>query len=299
MKGVHVLLRAAKLLGNRGGWSLSAYGAASYRGAEGAGLEDLPVSLLPAFAPEQLEKILSETDVLLVPSVMRETYSLLTREALSAGVPVICTDSLGPEEVVRHRRNGLVVPAADAEALAGAVGELLERPPLLDQLRSGCASTPVRSVREQADSLLARFEELRSSPDLRGSSQPTPSISRVLFAAGIDGAPLRYRARLPAEALSLLGVESDVRHYRDPEVWDLACRADAVVLYRVPATVQILDLAASVRALGIPLIFDVDDIIFDPGIAKEIPALAILPAEEAALWMEGVRRYRTTMEACD
>ena len=45
--------------------------------------------------------------------------------------------------------------------------------------------------------------------------------------------------------------------------------------------------------------FDVDDLIFDPGIADEIPALRLLPPDEAELWLEGVQRYRTTMEACD
>ena len=47
------------------------------------------------------------------------------------------------------------------------------------------------------------------------------------------------------------------------------------------------------------MVFDVDDLIFDPSIADEIPALRLLPADEAALWLEGVSRYRTTMEACD
>jgi glycosyltransferase involved in cell wall biosynthesis len=47
------------------------------------------------------------------------------------------------------------------------------------------------------------------------------------------------------------------------------------------------------------LLFDVDDLIFDPDVADEIPALAMLPPPDAALWLEGVQRYRTTMEACD
>jgi hypothetical protein len=47
------------------------------------------------------------------------------------------------------------------------------------------------------------------------------------------------------------------------------------------------------------VIFDVDDLIFDPDIASEIPALQILPPAEAEGWLYGVRRYRTTMEHCD
>jgi glycosyltransferase involved in cell wall biosynthesis len=121
----------------------------------------------------------------------------------------------------------------------------------------------------------------------------------VLFVVGIQGAPLRYRARLPAEAMALLGVHADVRHYRHPDVTALATRADALVMYRVPATHQVLEVIASVRGRGAPVFFDVDDLIFDPDLAAEIPALTILPPDEAQLWLEGVRRYRTTMEACD
>ena len=70
-------------------------------------------------------------------------------------------------------------------------------------------------------------------------------------------------------------------------------------MYRVPATHQVLALIERTRPRGVPVLFDVDDLIFDPAIADEIPALSILPADEADLWMQGIKRYRTTMEACD
>jgi hypothetical protein len=61
----------------------------------------------------------------------------------------------------------------------------------------------------------------------------------------------------------------------------------------------VLDLIGAARRRGAPVLYDVDDLIFDPDLAAEIPALTILPPDQAALWLEGVRRYRTTMEACD
>ncbi len=124
-------------------------------------------------------------------------------------------------------------------------------------------------------------------------------MRRVVFATGIDGAPLRYRARLPAEALALVGVAAEVHHYRDPDLLAAATRADVVVLYRVPATVAILELIEACHGAGIPVVFDVDDLIFDPDLRDQIPALRLLPPDEAELWMQGVARYRTTLEACD
>ncbi len=72
-----------------------------------------------------------------------------------------------------------------------------------------------------------------------------------------------------------------------------------VVLYRVPATVAILELIEACHGAGIPVAFDVDDLIFDPDVRDQIPALRLLPPDEAELWMQGVARYRTTLEACD
>jgi glycosyltransferase involved in cell wall biosynthesis len=154
----------------------------------------------------------------------------------------------------------------------------------------------VRSVDAQVEGLEARYERLLHDPT---DHQQRWRPDRVLFVVGLDGAPTRYRAHLPAEALALHGVATDVRHYRDPDVEQVAATVDVVVVYRVPATPQVLALIARERARGAIVVFDVDDLIFDPDIAAEIPALTLLPPAEARLWLEGVHRYRTTMEACD
>jgi glycosyltransferase involved in cell wall biosynthesis len=306
MKGVHVVLGAARRLAahhGRDGWSLTAYGAAAHIAERGIDLGDLPVTVPPSFTPDALGDVLASTDVLVLPSVMRETHSLLAREALLAGVPVITSDSLGPEEVVVDGENGMVVPTGDVDALAEAMWRVVDDRELLRRLRDNARTRPVavRPIEEQVRALEARYERLRRAAPSAPSSPSSreAEIQRVLFVVGIEGAPLRYRARLPAEALASLDVASDVVHYRDDRLPALAGGADVVVVYRVPATHQILDLIDRTRRRGVPVLFDVDDLIFDPDIAEEIPALRLLPPDEAALWLEGVRRYRTTLEHCD
>lgn len=315
LKGVDVLFRAARRMAAVPGWRLDAYGAAVGRpagadlftGADGHHrLEGIPaVRILPPFDPADMEAVYADADVVVVPSVARESYSLVTREALVRGVPVICTDTLGPEEVVEDGRNGLVVEAGDHLALAAAMRQLVENPELLSQIRRGAeAPLATKTLEDQLDGLESAYHKLAvpapTTPGHEGGrAEPSSQVRRVLFLCGIQGAPLRYRARLPAEALGLLGARADVRHYRHPDVSPLAARADAVVVYRVPATVQVLDLIERTRARGIPVFFDVDDLIFDPKVASEVPALRLLPEDEAALYMQGVHRYRTTMEACD
>ncbi len=339
MKGAHVLVDAVRLLAGVPGWQLTAYGLGPFLDEGGAGVEGLPVDVPAPFDPAAIEDVFAAADVLVVPSVMRESHSILTREALTRGLPVVCAEAIGPEEVVDHGRNGLVVPAADAGALAAALRRLTLDPAMLARLRDGCAAVPVRSVEAQVGGLGALYRSLTAggaepaaavdaaagataepaaAADAAAGGaaaaaaggpepfEPAPdaalrrrTVRRVVFLVGIEGAPLRYRARLPAEALGLLGVDTDVRHYRDPELADLCARADAVVSYRVPATTQVLDLLAACRQRGTPVLCDLDDLIFDPDLAAEIPALTLLPPDGAALWMEGVRRYRTTMESCD
>ena len=75
--------------------------------------------------------MLAGYDVLVMSSMMLESYSLLTREALAAGCAVITGDNPGPTEVVKDGVNGLVVPRGDAEAFGDAMRRLITEPGLL------------------------------------------------------------------------------------------------------------------------------------------------------------------------
>src|SRR5262249_9543357 len=152
--------------------------------------------------------VLGAADALVVPSIMRETHSILTREALSRGVPVVCTDTLGPEEVVVSGVNGLIVPAGDVDLRADALRALGANPNLLADLRKGSdAPVAIRSLSEQVEGLERWMSKLvagsQEAPQRGAPAGPVAlhrPIRRVAWACGITGAPLRYRARLAAEA---------------------------------------------------------------------------------------------------
>lgn len=78
------------------------------------------------FHPNAREVIRS-LDLLVVPSLSEGT-PLVVLEAMSEGVPVVAARVGGIPEQIRHGREGLLVPAGDAEALAGACAELLRDP---------------------------------------------------------------------------------------------------------------------------------------------------------------------------
>jgi len=303
LKGSAVVLRAAAELAGLDGWQLTTYGIDEDLGdALGLDLDALPVIGKPPFDASERTEVFDATDVLVVPSIARESYSIITREALGRGVPVICTDTLGPEEVVVDGVNGLVVRADDHEMLAAAMRAVTVDHDLLARLRRGAAEpVRVRSLDEQVAGLERRYADLLA----RRSRAPAPlaprrrDIRRVVFAAGIEGAPLRYRVRLPAEALALLGVESRAFDFRHPALADAVDEADVLYVYRVPASPEMLAIIDRAKQRGIPVLFDVDDLIFDPQIARQIPALNALPRDVVEEYLNGVERYRTTLEASD
>ena len=302
MKGWPVLRAATLALAGTPGWRLDAYGFGDDAEPDPS-LESTPVTRHPAFAPADADAVFGAADVLVIPSVMRESHSLVTREALGRGLPVITSACVGPEEVVHDGINGLVVPADDGDSLALALRRLVVEPGLRGELAAAATGASSRSIEDQLDGLDALYRRLTEGSTTATpttSLDPTPAtVRRVLFVAGIDGAPLRYRVRLPAEALTDLGLASEVRHFFDPDLPRLAAAADVVVLYRVPATTHVLATIEAAHTAGAPVLFDADDLIFDPSIADHIPALKILPPTEAAHWLEGVHRYRTTLEHCD
>ena len=173
---------------------------------------------------------------------------------------------------------------------------VIDESELLGALKGGASRQRIelRTVASQVSSLEQGYRSLLLAPT-RPSACP---VRRVAFLVGITGAPLRYRAILPAEALRDLGVDASVHQYRDVSGRRSALEADVVVLYRVPATHQIIELIELLRARGTPTLFDVDDLIVDPDVADDIPALRIIPESERELWLQGVRRYRTTLEHC-
>jgi glycosyltransferase involved in cell wall biosynthesis len=66
----------------------------------------------------EMETFYRSIDVLIAPSIWPESFGLVTREALSAGVWVIAADSGALAEPVQDGINGNVIAPRDVRALA-------------------------------------------------------------------------------------------------------------------------------------------------------------------------------------
>jgi glycosyltransferase involved in cell wall biosynthesis len=86
-----------------------------------------------AFPPDQAASVYDSFDVLVVPSVVAESFSLTAIEAQARRLPVIASDIGALPERVRHGENGLLVLPGDVSALRAAL-QLLEDPHRVEAL---------------------------------------------------------------------------------------------------------------------------------------------------------------------
>ena len=76
---------------------------------------------------------LANLDLFMLSSVT-EGFSIATIQAMAAGLPVLVTQSGGPQEIVTHGVNGWMVPPGDPDSLAAAVARLAADPALRTSL---------------------------------------------------------------------------------------------------------------------------------------------------------------------
>lgn len=72
---------------------------------------------------EDLERIFRDSDVLVAPSIWYETFGYTVLEALSYGVPVIISDTVGAKDILVDGA-GIIIPDIDADKLCTAINSL-------------------------------------------------------------------------------------------------------------------------------------------------------------------------------
>lgn len=120
-KGLSVLLEALRQLDARGRteWELQLYGG-RYAGVP----VQERIRRCGTCTAQQLPQVYAGLDVAVVPSLWYETFGLVTREALSFGVPAVASDRVGSAMLLESAPFPLTYPAENAAALADVLGRL-------------------------------------------------------------------------------------------------------------------------------------------------------------------------------
>ena len=205
-KGAHVLIDALKgLPADRVHASFYGAGLASkqaYINQLRQAATGLSVHWGGVYDRSNLQTLLAEHDVLVMPVIWEETFSLVTREALHAGLPVIAARRGALPEAVEDGRNGLLFEPENAEDLRRCLRRLIDEPELLDQLKSERftwrdADAYARDVEQTYEAVLGQVGSRPAIPQgTGGPKDPEVSGPAALPRLLRDTSPEAARPRL-------------------------------------------------------------------------------------------------------
>lgn len=135
-KGTPQLMKALEQLANRDDWIAMIAGngdvEATRRWARDLGLADR-IHVPGWLDSDATTQLMCRSDIVVLPTFI-ENLPMIIPEAFAQGVPVITTPVAAITEVVRHERNGLLIPCGDIDALAQGLGRLISDPALRERL---------------------------------------------------------------------------------------------------------------------------------------------------------------------
>jgi glycosyltransferase involved in cell wall biosynthesis len=106
----------------------------------------------------------------------------------------------------------------------------------------------------------------------------------------------KYRVWQKQEHFMRLGVACHVVDWRDIHAArSAAALATQAILYRVPATKEVLELIGLLDVLGVPAAWEVDDLIFDQALYRQNSNLADLDKDEQEELLDGAALNRAAM----
>lgn len=125
--------------------------------AQAAGLQH--VHFIGSVSAEDLPRYYRSADVLCAPSTGQESFGIILVEAMSSGCPIVASNIEGYARVVTHRREGLLVPPSNVEALAVALLQVLKDDTLQRQLAAAGPETAAQYAwQDVTDRILNVYE---------------------------------------------------------------------------------------------------------------------------------------------
>lgn len=153
-KGLHVLIKAFNQVNNN--VELKIYGQVnSYKGILANYLKQIRksiknknIKLMGSFENKDIFKILSEIDVLIVPSIWPENSPLVVQEAFAARMPVIASSVGGIPELIQDNLNGLLFNLNDSDNLYEKIKLVIGHPGILKSLEKNIS--PPKDIQSNA-----------------------------------------------------------------------------------------------------------------------------------------------------
>jgi glycosyltransferase involved in cell wall biosynthesis len=129
---------------------------------------DGSIKLLGRLSPDEIDQCYKHCSLVVVPSMIPESFGIVGIEAMSFGKPVVAFDSGGVREWLADGETGFLVKRGDVRGMAERIKQLLEDPELAERLGRAGYSRVKRNFQRDShiDRLTGLYQEvisLRSS----------------------------------------------------------------------------------------------------------------------------------------
>lgn len=157
-KGTHVLVDAVSRL-SRDSYGLKIFGPYDQDYVTGMmkGKEQLPIEFLGWYNPQDLPAILEQIDLMVLPSICKDTAPQTIFESYSARIPIVASDIGGFSDFVQDGVNGHLFAPGNSDELALKLEGLLRNP---EKIRAFSHNIPrLKTIRENARELISLYEK--------------------------------------------------------------------------------------------------------------------------------------------
>lgn len=168
-KGSQLLVEAVRLLSDSvpaGSFRLIALGPIDPTVATALEqLEAIEVGATGPFSDDQLDAVLDEVNVGIVPSIWEEAYGLVGPEFLAKGIPVIANAIGAMPEYTREGETGWLNHSCSAPELARIMRDAIEHPEQVAHLNArilAARDTLIKPMTRHGDEIEAVYRELRA-----------------------------------------------------------------------------------------------------------------------------------------
>jgi glycosyltransferase involved in cell wall biosynthesis len=200
------------------------------------------------------------------------------------------------------------VVARQAEELLETRLLALQQSGLIDKLAGGLSR--LQDINDSLGERMRTLEQIdrssRAYADAELAMSASPSSARhfnVLYVSGDPASPGHdYRVRNYAEALALHGIPSrQITFGEFDRIAEAIPRSSLVVLWRCPLRADLVPALHLCRLHRVPVVFDVDDYVFEPRIAttRYIDGIRFVQPKDVELYYWGIKAYRRLLLACD
>jgi len=152
-KGTQVLLDAVHQVKNKD-FVVKIFGKydPKYRDDIMRGKEELPVEFVGRYETGELSSILKQIDIMVLPSICKDTAPQTIFESFSARIPIIASDIGGFPDFIQDDRNGRLFRAGDSRDLAEKIDDILLDP---EKINAFARNIPrLKTIKENADELI-------------------------------------------------------------------------------------------------------------------------------------------------